>query len=125
MYTRLLSLCVGSALLVSCAPNNGMNGGGMQHGNGMMNGEGSQQSTGFLPGKGKNISSFPESKPSEVINISDGQTISLNPTIVRKTINGKENAMYGYNGQIPGPLLKVKQGSTFTVNVTNARMERK
>ena len=77
------------------------------------------QASGFLPGQGKDISSLPEAQPSQVMTVENGQSITLNPTIVRKTINGKEIAMYGYNGQIPGPLLRVKQGSTFTVNVTN------
>jgi suppressor of ftsI len=91
---------------------------GMDHGT-MQMGQQSSVGTGFLPGQGEDISSLPEAKISEVIDVQNGQTITLNPTIVRKAINGKEIAMYGYNGEIPGPLLKVKQGSTFTVNVTN------
>ena len=87
-------------------------------GNGMMHGN-QAQVAGFLPGQGQDIASFPEAKPSEVVDVSNGETISLNPTIVRKTINGREFAMYGYNGQIPGPLLRVKQGSSFTVDVRN------
>jgi len=39
--------------------------------------------------------------------------------VVKKMINGKEQVMFGYNGQIPGPLLKVEQGSEFFVTVTN------
>jgi FtsP/CotA-like multicopper oxidase with cupredoxin domain len=73
----------------------------------------------FLPAKDMNVGELPEAKPSEVVTIEDGGTIHLNPTIVRKTLNGKAFAMYGYNSQIPGPTLKVKQGSTFTVKVTN------
>ncbi len=84
----------------------------MQHGN-------QTQSVGFLPAQDIDIASLPAAKEREVIEIQDGQSISLNPTIVRTTINGKDIAMYAYNGQFPGPMLKVKQGSTFTVNVTN------
>jgi FtsP/CotA-like multicopper oxidase with cupredoxin domain len=99
--------------------NHQMNGGGMNHGNqGMMGGDQSQ-AVGFLPAQGKDIASFPEAKPTQILDVQDGQTISLNPTIVRKMINGTDIAMYGYNGEIPGPTIKVKQGSTFTVNVTN------
>lgn len=73
----------------------------------------------FLPGQGKDLALLPEAQATQTIDVQDGQTITLNPTLVRKTINGKEIAMYGYNGQIPGPLLRAKQGSTFTVSVTN------
>lgn len=59
------------------------------------------------------------SQESQIIDIADGQTIELSPRIVRKTISGKEVEMYGYNGQIPGPMLRVRQGSTFRVEVTN------
>ncbi len=90
----------------------------MNNGDGMM-GNTQVQTTDLLPGQNEDLSSLPEAAPSSVIEVQDGQTISLNPTMVRKTINGKEIAMYGYNGEIPGPLLKVKQGSAFTVNVTN------
>jgi len=68
---------------------------------------------------GTHISSLPEARESEVLEVSDGDRITLNPTIVRKTMNGKQFAMYGYNGQIPGPIIKAKQGATITVDVTN------
>jgi FtsP/CotA-like multicopper oxidase with cupredoxin domain len=51
--------------------------------------------------------------------VRDGETITLNPELVRASMGGKAFAMYAYNSQFPGPTLKVKQGSTFTVNVTN------
>ena len=91
----------------------------MMHGNqGMMHGNDAGVS-GFLPGQKLDISSLPEAKLSEPIDVLDGDTIRLDPTLVRTSINGNEVAMYGYNGQIPGPQINVKQGSTFTVNVTN------
>lgn len=77
--------------------------------------------------RGKDIAQLPEAKPMSILEVKDGDTITLNPELVRATINGstglttggKAIAMYAYNGQFPGPTLKVKQGSTFTVNVTN------
>ncbi len=103
---------VGLLLLTSCSSNdiamNRMNHEGM-HGD----------STGFLPGKNVDVGSLPEAKPSEIINVTDGDTIELNPMLIRNAIGDTEFAMYGYNGQFPGPTLKVKQGSTFTVNVKN------
>lgn len=121
MKNLRLSTVATLVLLAGCANNSPsmMNGGGMQHGNGIMGGN-QTQTAGFLPGQGEDIPSLPEAQPSSIVDVQDGKTISLNPTLVRKTINGKEIAMYGYNGQIPGPLLRVKQGSAFTVNVTNS-----
>ncbi len=113
-------LLIGVLLLTACVParTHQMNDGRMMHGNDMM--EGSQNpGDGFLPGEGKDIAALPEAKAFQEMDVRDGETISLNPTLVRKKINGKDIAMYGYNGQIPGPLLRVKQGSTFTVNVAN------
>src|SRR3989344_7093594 len=106
---------IGSFLLAACAPTspNQMGNGGMMHGDQGMMGGNQAQASGFLPGQGKDIASLPEAKPTSTIDVQDGQTITLNPTLVRKTINSKEIAMYGYNGEIPGPLLRVKQGSTF------------
>ena len=43
--------------------------------------------------------------------------LEINP--VKKEIDGKEIRMYGYNSQIPGPLIKVNQEETIFVNVTN------
>lgn len=62
---------------------------------------------------------LPEAKPTSMVEVKDGDTITLNPGFVRKILSGKEFAMYAYNEQIPGPILKVQQGSTFTVQVTN------
>ena len=99
--------------------NHQMGNGSMTQGNqGMMDGN-QAEAAAFLPGQGRDLTSLPEAQATETIDVQGGQTITLNPTLVRKTINGKEIAMYGYNEQIPGPLLRVKQGSTFTVNVTN------
>lgn len=60
-----------------------------------------------------------EAKPTEIIDVSDGDRIELNPTMVTKTIDGKAFTMYGYNGQIPGPVIRAEQGATITVDVTN------
>ena len=38
---------------------------------------------------------------------------------MRRTLNGHTAAMYGYNGQYPGPLIEAPQGSTVVVRVTN------
>ncbi|NJD54621.1 MAG: multicopper oxidase family protein [Candidatus Methanoperedens sp.] len=51
--------------------------------------------------------------------IQDGATFALEANPIVKSINGSTVRMYGYNGQIPGPLIKVKQGSSIYVNFTN------
>lgn len=123
-YSSLPLLAI-SIFLASCATNTpSMMNGGTRHGNGMMQGGGMMggnqtQTAGFLPGQSEDVSSLPEVQPSSVLDVQDGQTISLNPTLVRKNIGGKWLAMYGYNGQIPGPLIKAKQGTTITVDVKN------
>lgn len=67
----------------------------------------------------RNVESLPEAQSPVILEVKDGDRISLNPTLVKKTINGKTYAMYGYNGQIPGPIITAKQGGTITVDVKN------
>ena len=78
-----------------------------------------QDMNSWIAAKGIDIATLPEAKPSEILEVNNGDTIELNPTLVRKTIQGKEFAMYGYNGQIPGPVIKTEQEAEITVNVTN------
>ncbi len=68
---------------------------------------------------GIDVTSLPHVKPTEVIRVEDGDTISLTPTMVQKTIQGTPLAMYGYNGQIPGPMIQATQNATITVEVSN------
>jgi len=58
-------------------------------------------------------------KASEIIELNDGDKIDLSIDIIKKEIAGKEIRMFGYNGQIPGPLLKVEQNAQIYINVTN------
>lgn len=62
------------------------------------------------------LSSVESSSP---LIIEDNQIISLSADIVKNKIQGEEIRMYGYNKQIPGQFLKVKQESTIYVNFTN------
>lgn len=61
----------------------------------------------------------PPAKSSTIIDVTDGQRIDLSADIVTKTIDGKQVTMYGYNGQIPGPVLRAEQGTRITVDFTN------
>lgn len=46
-------------------------------------------------------------KPTEVVNLKDGDTYDLTIQKVRKNINGKSQIMLSYNGSIPGPTFRV------------------
>jgi FtsP/CotA-like multicopper oxidase with cupredoxin domain len=49
----------------------------------------------------------------------DGDVFDLQVIPVAKQINGTTVRMLGYNGSIPGPTLRVRQGTEITVHVTN------
>ncbi|MXX96136.1 MAG: multicopper oxidase family protein [Rhodothermaceae bacterium] len=63
---------------------------------------------------------IPVATPGLVLELADQDTLYLSATTVRRTIAGQEVVMFGYNGQYPGPLLKVSEGSTVTVVFENA-----
>jgi len=56
---------------------------------------------------------------SEIIELKNGDTLNLSIDIIQKEIAGQTIRMFGYNGQIPGPLLKIEQNSIILVNVLN------
>lgn len=64
--------------------------------------------------------SLQEAQPTKTVEIQNGETFELEAKIVAKEIAGNKINMFGYNGQIPGPLLKVKQNSTITINFKNS-----
>lgn len=51
--------------------------------------------------------------------LKSGDTLTLDAGPVKKTFRGMEVRMLGYNGSIPGPIIKVKQGSEVVVRVRN------
>ena len=73
----------------------------------------------FLAAMGIDLATLPEARPSEVVHLEPGDTFDVDVSIVRRTLNGHTAAMYGYNGQYPGPLIQAAQGSTVVVRVTN------
>ena len=73
----------------------------------------------FMPGMGMDMAMLPEARPSEVMEMGHMDTLDIAVSMVRRTINGHEMVMYGYNGQYPGPLIQAPQGSTVVVRVTN------
>jgi FtsP/CotA-like multicopper oxidase with cupredoxin domain len=73
----------------------------------------------FLPGMGMSPSMFPEARPSEVVPMADRDTLEIAVSMVRRTIDGHEMIMFGYNGQYPGPLIQAPRDATIVVRVTN------
>src|SRR5690348_5672574 len=62
---------------------------------------------------------LPEVIPAQVVELQDGDIFALRLFSVAKRIGEATLRMLAYNGSIPGPTLRVKQGSEITVQVTN------
>ncbi len=62
---------------------------------------------------------LPEARPSEVIELSDGDEVDLEIAPVKKQIGDASVRMLAYNGSVPGPTLKLPQDSTLSVHVSN------
>jgi FtsP/CotA-like multicopper oxidase with cupredoxin domain len=60
-----------------------------------------------------------EARKTELIELADGEELELEITPVKKRIGDATVRMLAYNGSVPGPTLKVAQGATITVHVTN------
>jgi suppressor of ftsI len=73
----------------------------------------------FMPGMGIDPAMLPEARPSEVVPMGDLDTLDIAVSMVRRTIDGHEMIMFGYNGQYPGPLIQAPQDATIVVRVTN------
>jgi FtsP/CotA-like multicopper oxidase with cupredoxin domain len=54
-----------------------------------------------------------------IIDLADGDRYQLVAAPVRKQIGDAEVRLLAYNGSVPGPTLRVRQGSSVTVNYTN------
>ena len=62
-------------------------------------------------------------KPTEVVNLKDGDTYNLTIGKVRKNINGKTFIMLSYNGSIPWPTFRTPKGATVKFKVRNTVAE--
>jgi FtsP/CotA-like multicopper oxidase with cupredoxin domain len=74
------------------------------------------ESTGSFPFETEGL---PDAAPTEVVELADGDTVQLEIAPVRKRIGDATVRMLAYNGSVPGPTLKAREGSTVTVHVTN------
>jgi suppressor of ftsI len=55
-----------------------------------------------------------------IVTLEDGDTLHLEAGIVRKRIHGREHVLYAFNGQVPGPILRVARGTSVVVRFRNA-----
>ena len=62
---------------------------------------------------------LPQARETEFVELADGDQFDLEIIPVKKQIGDATVRMLAYNGSVPGPTLKVAQGSTITVQVTN------
>jgi FtsP/CotA-like multicopper oxidase with cupredoxin domain len=62
---------------------------------------------------------LPEASRTELVELANGDEFELEIKPVKKRIGDATVRMLTYNGSVPGPTLKVPQGGTITVHVTN------
>jgi FtsP/CotA-like multicopper oxidase with cupredoxin domain len=62
---------------------------------------------------------LPAARASEVVELGDGDRFDLKIAPVAKRIGDATVRMLSYNGSIPGPMIKVREGSEVVVNIEN------
>jgi FtsP/CotA-like multicopper oxidase with cupredoxin domain len=62
---------------------------------------------------------LPESRPTEIIELADGDEFDLRIAPVAKRLGDATVRMLAYNGSIPGPTLRLPEGSAVVINVAN------
>src|SRR5918995_2766729 len=65
------------------------------------------------------VAGLAEAVASEVLDLVDGDTIDLRIAPVVKRLGEAQVRMLAYNGSVPGPTLRVRQGAELVVNVSN------
>ena len=73
----------------------------------------------FVPGGGIDLGELPLARPGEVVQLTDGDTLRLEAGALRRDIGGQTVLAYGFNGQSPGPTIRVEEGSTIVVEFVN------
>ena len=61
----------------------------------------------------------PAARPRQTIDLRDGDTLDLEAGFVSRMVGTRRLIMYGFNGQTPGPLLRVRQRARVTVRFRN------
>jgi FtsP/CotA-like multicopper oxidase with cupredoxin domain len=65
------------------------------------------------------VEGLPEAGPPELVELSDGDRFDLRIAPVAKRLRDATVRMLAYNGSIPGPTLKVREGSEVVVDIEN------
>jgi FtsP/CotA-like multicopper oxidase with cupredoxin domain len=65
------------------------------------------------------VAGLPQARSPELVELSDGDRFDLRITPVAKPLGDTTVRMLAYNGSIPGPTLKVQEGSEITVDIEN------
>ncbi len=65
------------------------------------------------------IEGLPEARPPELVELADGDRFDLRIAPVAKRLGDTTVRMLAYNGSIPGPTLKVREGSWLIVDIEN------
>jgi len=74
------------------------------------------EATGRFP---TDVAGLPQARASELVELSHGDEFDLQIVPVTKQLGDATVRMLAYNGSIPGPTLKVPEGSEIVVNVEN------
>lgn len=67
----------------------------------------------------EDVSNILNATSTPIVELADGAIYNMEASFVEQEIDGSMYKMLAYNGSIPGPTLKVQQGSTITINLTN------
>jgi len=67
----------------------------------------------------RDVTGLPGSRATEIVRLADGDELGLRIAPVAKRIGDVVVRMLAYNGSIPGPTLRVQQGSEIVVGVVN------
>ncbi|MGH9385756.1 MAG: multicopper oxidase family protein [Vicinamibacterales bacterium] len=62
---------------------------------------------------------IPLARPRELLTLRNKDSLALTAAPVRRILFGRTVTMLGFNGQYPGPLIQVDEGSTITVRFVN------
>lgn len=62
---------------------------------------------------------LPEVRPRTLVELDDGDTLALVAEPVRRTLRGRSIVLYGFDGQVPGPLIRVEKDAEIVIDFTN------
>lgn len=73
----------------------------------------------FLPGAHTDPATLPLVRATATRTLKNGDTLDLTASLVRRSVRGKTFVMYAFNGQVPGPILRVRQSTSIVVRFHN------